>query len=327
MRAENELEGEPVRDSALFSTRVVTIAIAVYIVLVVVASFYFRISLTPDRLAVLLVIAALGTGKVRAFLRDWSIFIIVFLAWQVLQGMSQSFNHARPHVSEMITVDRFLFFGHVPTVWLQQHLYHPGHIAWYDIAASVFYGLHFVFPLACAFAFWFACRRIFLEFMASLLFLALAGFATYLLFPAAPPWIAADWYGLLPHVTQIFNQAMIALGGQQSYSTIYQWAWSHGGYDYYGAMPSEHAAFPFLCFLYAVKTWRRAGWLLLPYCFAVWLSVVYLGEHYVTDVIAGVVYAGLAFAAVQLAMARRAARAEKSSEVAAARAVSGGIPA
>jgi len=285
----------------------VTIAIAAYIALVVVGSFYFRISLTPDRLAVLLVIAALGTGRVRAFLRDWSIFIIVFLAWQVLQGMSNSFTHARPHVSEMINLDKLLFFGQVPTVWLQQHLYHPGHASWYDIVAALFYAMHFVFPLCCAFAFWFVRRPIFLEFMASLLFLALAGFATYIVFPAAPPWIAAQWYHVIPPVTRIFAVALNAIGGQQSYSTLYQWAWSHGGYDWYGAMPSEHAAFPFLCFLYARKVWKRAGWILLPYCFGVWFSVVYLGEHYVADVIAGLVYAGAAYAAVQLALRRRAA--------------------
>lgn len=280
------------------------IAIGLYIVLVLAASIYFGISLTADRVAVLLVIAALGTGRIRAFLRDWSVFVIVVLAWQVLQGMSHTVTHFKPHVTEMIAVDRFLFFGHVPTIWLQHHLYHPGHIAWYDAGAAILYMLHFIFPLGFAFLLWFLRRDVFVQFMGSFLLLALAGFATFVLFPAAPPWIAGNWH-YLPHVSRIFNKALIFFGGHQSYSNLTMWAWHHGGWDLYGAVPSEHAAFPFLCFLYAIRAWRRAGWVLLPYCAAVWVAVVYLGEHYVTDVIVGVSYATLAFAVVQVAASRR----------------------
>jgi membrane-associated phospholipid phosphatase len=307
------LKGNRVRETPLFGRRAIAVAIGLYVVLVLAASFYFGISLTADRVVVLLVIAALGTGRVRSFLRDWSAFLIVVLAWQVLQGMSHTVAHFKPHVTEMIVVDKFLFFGHLPTLWLQQHLYHPGHIAWYDVAATVMYMLHFVFPLGIAFAFWFFRREIFGEYIASFMFLALAGFATFVLFPAAPPWIAANWWHYFPHVTRIFNVG-VTVFGKQSYSTLTTWAWQHGGWDYFGAVPSEHAAFPFLGFLYARKAWRRGGWALLPYCFAVWLAVVYLGEHYVTDVIVGVTYAGLAYIAVQLVVARRSRAATASAE-------------
>ena len=63
------------------------------------------------------------------------------------------------------------------------------------------------------------------------------------------------------------------------------------------AMPSIHAAYPFLGFLFG---FRLLGWRALPlliYSACVWLSVVYLGEHYVVDVIGGIILAGAAFAA------------------------------
>ncbi len=314
------------RETPPVGSRFIAIAIALYIVLVVAASFYFRISLTADRVAILLVIAALGTGRIRAFLRDWSAFVVVILAWQVLQGMSNSFTHLRPHVGEMIAVDRFLFHGTLPTLWLQQHFYHPSHIQWYDVSsaplyhnsithvaatytyqwydfgAATLYTLHFILPLGVAFALWFWKRQVFLQFMVSFMLLALCGFATYVVFPAAPPWAASQWFHVIPHVTKIFDQVM---GQSQSYSAITQWTWNHGGWDVYGAVPSEHAAFPFLCFLYARRAWKRGGWILLPYCFLVWVAVVYLGEHYVTDVIVGVVYAALAYVAVQVGLRRR----------------------
>ncbi len=342
---------DKVRESPLLGSRVIGIAIGLYVVLVLVASFYFHISLTADRVAVLLVIAALGTGRIRAFLRDWSAFVVVVLAWQVLQGMSESFTHFKPHVTEMIDVDKFLFHGTVPTVWLQQHFFDPnntqvwrgvlpdrsnlptvhhvyfmGTLHWYDVAASIFYALHFITPLGIAFILWFWKRPIFLEYMASFLLLALAGFATFVLFPAAPPWIAADWWHYLPHVTRIFQYGISVFGGEQSYSSFTQWVWAHGGYDYFGAVPSEHAAFPFLGFLYLRKAWPRGGWSMLLYCVGVWLSVVYLGEHYVTDVIVGVVYASLVYVGVQVALSRRHADRPAATE-SLADAVSESLPA
>lgn len=293
------------RETPILGQRVVGIAIGLYVVLVLVASFHFNISLTPDRVLVLLLIAALGTGRIRSFLRDWSVFAVVILAWQVLQGMSNGFTHMKPHVTEMITFDQAIFFGQVPTIWMQQRLYHPGQIAWYDVAATALYLMHFVVPLGVAFALWFWRRSLFLEFMASFLLLALAGFATFVLFPAAPPWIAGNWLHKLPHVYRIYNSAITVFSGKQSFSAMYQWMWQHGGWDVYGAVPSEHAAFPFLCFLYLRKAWRRAGWIFLPYCVAVWVAVVYLGEHYAMDVAVAVVYASLAFIAVQVALTKR----------------------
>jgi len=294
--------------SAPFASKLVPAAIALYIVLVLVASFHFNVSLTPDRVIILIAIAALATGRVRLFLKDWSVFLVVLLAWQVLQGMSRHISNIKPHVTEMIVVDKALFFGQVPTIWLQQHFYHPGHLAWYDIGATALYLMHFTFPMGVAFVRWHWRRPIFLQFMITFLLLALAGFATFILFPAAPPWIAANWWHYLPHVSRILDPGIQFFGGDQSLSSLYRWMWQHWGWDLFGAMPSEHAAFPFLCFLYATKAWRRAGFILLPYCVAVWIAIIYLGEHYAADVIVGVLYASIAFAAVQLMIRFRSRR-------------------
>jgi membrane-associated phospholipid phosphatase len=280
---------------SLQRSRVVAVVIALYVLLVIVASVHFNISMTPDRVILLVAIAALATGRVRLFLKDWSIFLIVLLAWQVLTGMSRNFGHLKPHVGEMIAVDRFLFFGNLPTIWLQHHFYNPHHVQWYDVGASTLYMMHFIFPMAIAFAFWYWNRPVFLEFMLAFLVLALAGFATFVLFPAAPPWIAGNWYHRIPHVYRVFQAGIHFFGGKQSLSALYQWMWSHSGWDLFGAVPSEHAAFPFLCFLYARKAFGRAGWALLPYCAAVGVAVVYLGEHYATDVLVGIAYASLAY--------------------------------
>src|SRR5487761_1189371 len=62
---------------------------------------------------------------------------------------------------------------------------------------------------------------------------------------------------------------------------------------YYAALnPNPVAAFPFLGFLAVREVFSRRATLVVPaWCIAVWFSVVYLGEHYVVDVIAGVALA------------------------------------
>ncbi|HZU14073.1 MAG TPA: phosphatase PAP2 family protein [Chloroflexota bacterium] len=297
-------------------SQVVTAAIGLYILIVLVASFHFNLSLTPDRLILLVAIAALGTGKARLFLKDWSLFLIVLLAWQVLTDMSRNIGHLKPHVTEMIVVDRALFFGHVPTIWLQSHFYNTHHIMWYDVAATILYMMHFVTPMLVAFALWYWKRPVFLEFMVAFLVLALAGFATFVLFPAAPPWIAANWWHYLPHVHRVYQRGAEFFGGTQSFSGLYSWMWKNVGWDPFGAVPSEHAAFPFLCFLYARLAWRRAGWILLPYCAAVWVAVVYMGEHYATDVLAGIVYASVTYVVVRHVLAARWRKTEEPEGVA-----------
>jgi hypothetical protein len=60
-------------------------------------------------------------------------------------------------------------------------------------------------------------------------------------------------------------------------------------------MPSLHAAFPLLGSLFALRLWGRRAWPTLLYTACVWLGIVYLGEHYVVDIIGGVVFTVIAF--------------------------------
>jgi hypothetical protein len=64
------------------------------------------------------------------------------------------------------------------------------------------------------------------------------------------------------------------------------------------AFPSLHAAYPFLAFLFARRAFGRAGWLMLAYTACVWFAIVYLGEHWVVDIIGGVAYASVAYLAI-----------------------------
>ncbi len=60
------------------------------------------------------------------------------------------------------------------------------------------------------------------------------------------------------------------------------------------AMPSIHMALTFLVLLLAREFAPRWTWPLVAYNILMAFSLVYLGEHYVTDVMAGVIVAAIA---------------------------------
>ena len=81
-------------------------------------------------------------------------------------------------------------------------------------------------------------------------------------------------------------------------------------YNVHAAFPSLHAAFPLIATLHAWPRSRRLGALLGVWTLFVWFAVVYLGEHYVIDVLGGIAYASAAVLAVawwRRGAARRAA--------------------
>ena len=71
------------------------------------------------------------------------------------------------------------------------------------------------------------------------------------------------------------------------------------------AFTSLHSAYPLLAFLFARARWPRASLVLLAWSAAIWFSVVYLGHHYVIDVVAGILFAIGAYVALQSPMLQR----------------------
>jgi membrane-associated phospholipid phosphatase len=60
-----------------------------------------------------------------------------------------------------------------------------------------------------------------------------------------------------------------------------------------------HSAMPWLVFLFAFKIckWKSLPVAIIP--LGTWFSAVYLGEHYIVDILGGIAYASIAFIAVE----------------------------
>ena len=171
---------------------------------------------------------------------------------------------------------RIMFAGTDPSRWLQAHL---GSLRWLAIACTVVYFCHFVIPIAVGMVLWLVDRVQFLRFVVALLAMSFAAFVVFLLVPVAPPWLAGKHH-LLPGV-----HSLIAL--PSAVSPFYNWL----NPDAAAAFPSLHAAFPLLAALALWPVTRRGAALAFTWSAAVWFSVVYLGQHYVTDIIGGIVFA------------------------------------
>ena len=279
--------------------RILILAVAAYIALLSALMIIRGVSITPDVLLVALGLAAVILGRGRLFLRDWIPFIGLFFAYELMRGYADNVGIA-VHVTDVIAAERFLFLGHVPTAVLQSW-FHPA--TGFDLVAMlsvVFYFLHFPLPIAVGFFLWLRRRATYYDYVAALIVLSMAGFVTYLLLPVAPPWWAHE-HGVLDGVLKLRDQGFAELANAAGFSQA-GYVYSYTFYDInpneVAAFPSLHAGYPFLAFLFARRAFGRSGWLMLAYAACVWFAIVYLGEHYVVDAIAGVAYAIVAYWAV-----------------------------
>ncbi len=268
-----------------------TVSLAVGTVLLIgliVLLFLDNVSLTPDIIIVVLFIAAIAFGQALPFLRDWLPFVGVLLVYESMHGFADDLGQVA-HSTDLIATERFLFGGTVPTLWLQQHLW-QGAVSWYDWLFTLTYFMHFVLPLGCAFWLWTRYRHLYWQFVLSLVALCFAGFVTYVVFPATPPWLAAK-QGDLPEVIKVIDQVLAQFPQQMTISTLYH----NLNPNPVAAMPSLHAAFPMLVLLMLWQVVKKKAVWFLIYCGILWLGIVYMGEHYVIDAIAGILYSAIVF--------------------------------
>jgi hypothetical protein len=223
---------------------------------------------------------------------DWLPIVAVLAAYDLTRGAADSLGIS-VHVQAMIDFDRLVFLGQTPTEWLQARLHEPGVVNGWDVAFSIVYTSYFIVPFAVAGVLWARERIAFLRYTRRLVTLALAGLATYIAFPAAPPWMAAE-QGLLEGVDRTTAEGFNAIGvataglfsrGQETVNLV-------------AAVPSLHAGFTALV---AMFLWARVRPALRPllalYPLAMALTLIATGEHYFLDVLLGWFYAAAVMAA------------------------------
>lgn len=229
------------------------------------------------------------------FAKDWWIPLVILLLYLYSRGLSDDIQ-AVVHITEPIAFDEWIGGGTTPTEHLQSALCgNPCTFAvephWYDVALTAVYYSHFIVAPAIAVVLWIRSRAAWLPFMRRYIAINLGALAIYIAYPMAPPWMASE-QGYLP-------ADMPRLTGH---------GWSGIGMDGFhfalasignpvAAMPSLHAGLAAMVAMYGVLRLRSGWrWLLLLYPLAMSFMLVYYAEHYVIDVLAGYLLAGLVLA-------------------------------
>lgn len=262
-----------------------------YILAVSIYMIWHRAWFAPDQFFAFAIVGTLLIGRAKQFIQDWIPVLLLLFGYEYLRGIVPHLTQSA-HIFPMINADRFLF-GTLPTIALQSNLFSGISLRWYDYVAVILYISHFIIPMMVAFIFWMYDRKLFKQFTAGFLVLSYLAFFTYIIFPAMPPWMASN-LGYIPPLSKIMDQVMGSLAHPISVPSIYQFF----GANLVAAVPSLHAAYPWLIFLFLNQKFKFWSFAALPYVLGVWFAVVYLGEHYVIDVVVGIAYATLTYKAV-----------------------------
>ncbi|HET7056224.1 MAG TPA: phosphatase PAP2 family protein [Thermomicrobiales bacterium] len=254
-------------------------------VLIIVTALLTNRSFLGWGLFAVFAILIVPTGRIRSFLFSFGPYAGVWFLFTALRSISDETPLARTLNLYAPEFERELFRGQLPTVTLQDRFFNPDHLHWYDYFCTGIHWSYFIVPHALAIYLWYKRPDLFRRFLGGMILLLGMGLAIYFLIPSNPPWLAPEPINSpsAPVIYRIMQKIGEQIGGgiyQASYKVI-------GESNPRAAMPSIHMAITFLLVFPSFRLNRWFGLLMLLYAACMGYSLIYLGEHYFIDVMAG----------------------------------------
>lgn len=192
----------------------------------------------------------------------------------------------RVHVSYPVKIDRVLGLGTLPTVRLQRRLGTPGAISRYDELLIWTHWLWFMTPhLALIYHLLFRRERI--TRAATMTYTVFdLGLIVYWALPTAPPWYAAQ-QGLIDAGEGRELRRMMVEHGEAFWKERWEPLYDYLGGNPLAAMPSLHFATSVMAAHLLTELGPVEGAVGWTYALTLGLALVYLGEHYLIDLLAG----------------------------------------
>ncbi len=244
--------------------------------------------LSPDRYFLILLVPAIALGIWKGYIRDFLPLILGIYLYEHLRGVAHLLR-PEPYFMPHLEFDRIVFFGNVPPVVVQQWLW-SGTVQWYDHVLGLLNRAHFIVPPTLMFLIWLENRALYYRALLTIVGCSMMGALIFLVYPAAPPWAAAQ-IGLLPDLVKIGYAQADAAPVQAGKSFIESLVLPNP----YAAVPSLHTAYSTLVAIFALSWRRRFGYVMCIYPVAMWFTIVYFGDHYVSDILVGIAVALLAW--------------------------------
>lgn len=240
-------------------------------------------------LAVAATIVLVPISRMRAYAAAFLPYGAAWLVFTMFRALADE-TSVPLRTAAVTEIERDMFLGTTPTIWLQNYMFDPLNLAWYDYATTFVHWSYFFVPHLAAIIMWQKSRDLFNRYLVSTVLLLGVGLLVYFLAPAAPPWLTTDTapqediYRVMANVGREINSSLY----DRTYSVV-------GDSNPVAAMPSMHQAVTFLVCLFAL---RRGGWFAIGgmlYAVAMGFSLVYTGEHYVIDILIGCALAAYAY--------------------------------
>ncbi|MFN2567989.1 MAG: phosphatase PAP2 family protein [Candidatus Dormibacteria bacterium] len=237
-----------------------------------------QVGITTGHVVLVGIVVLAAAVRARQVVWEWMPFVFLLAMFQDLAGVASAVSGI-VHPALAVVVEKGILGGAIAASWLQDHLRGLPGMSFIAVALVVQYLINDIVPLIVGLWLWFRHRERFRPFVAAYVLVMSIGFLIYLLFPEMPPWAAA------PHVERIVVRTLQEVAG--GLGTFY----AASDPEPNAAMPSIHVAIPTVVACMVVKH-RGAGsplsWIALAYAATICFGVVYLGEHFVLDGIAGI---------------------------------------
>lgn len=260
------------------------IRIGIAIVLVLVSLITDRQFLMWGLIASLAVVVV-PTERGRSFVTSIVPYATVWFVFSFLRSFADETIIAKTMNTQTVAFERWLWGGELPTIRLQNRFYTPEMLQWYDYFFTFVHWSYFILPHAVAVWLWWKHKDDFHHYLLALTMTLTLGLFIYFIMPANPPWMAPETINSpgAPVALRIMEPIGKALGGglyQASYAIV-------GESNPIAAMPSIHFAITFLLPWVAFGRGRRVEIIAWLYALAMGTALVYMGEHYIIDVIVG----------------------------------------
>ena len=282
-------------------SRQLVVRLAIAVAIAAVAGFTNRSFLGWGLFATVAVVLV-PVGRARSFVLGFIPYATVWFVFTVLRSLADETTLAETLNLYVVRFERWLFGGQLPTISLQDRYFEYSNLHWYDYFLTSIHWSYFVVPHALAFRLWQARPEVFRRFLWAMTLLLGVGLMIYFLLPSNPPWLAGEQFDSPASATvyRIMEPVGEQLGGgvyDASYKVI-------GESNPIAAMPSIHMAITALLVFPAGVFGRRWRLLAIVYAALMGLALVYLGEHYVIDVLVGTLVAAYGWFAAGAWLAR-----------------------
>jgi hypothetical protein len=229
----------------------------------------------------------------RKFILGFSIFIIYWIIYDYMKAFP-NYHFNTVHIGDLYSAEKSLFgIADAAGKITPNEFWIKNQNSFLDVLCGIFYLCWIPVPLAFAAYLFFKNKSLFLQFSLTFVLVNFIGFVIYYTYPAAPPWyIQQHGNGFIAGTAG--NTAGLVRFDDFFGVSIFKSLYAKGS-NVFAAMPSLHSSYPLIVFYYGLK--KRVG-VVMNIVFAtvmagIWFAAVYTSHHYVLDVLAGIICAGI----------------------------------